>query len=358
MFAVGPITLAARIHPLAIMLRSLNVDCNVVGPINWDRIVKGKIASIFSSILSNSPKECIKAIQDPPDVLIISKASTPQIRLLQSILKHKKTKVIFDLTDAIFLPTASLFGVKLKDSFLIEKIIRNSDFVTVNGHYLLRYVQSLNTNATIIHDPVDTTLFSPSSKNHSDKITIGWEGVPHNHYPSLALLKKALRRIAKEYDIRFKIVSYLGDFKVKEIFRELEGSMKIDYGSKKWTPLNKLPEEISDFDVMVAPLPKTLWYEGKSALRVGLGMSMGVPVVASPVGEQKFVIKHKVNGFLAQNDEEWYKCLKVLIEDDKLRREIGRKGRETAERELSLSVCGNKLLKIIAEQVAFQKILL
>lgn len=329
------------------MLRSLNVDCYVVGPINWDRIVKGKTASIFSSILSNSPKECLKAIQDPPDVLIISKASTPQMRILQSILKHKKAKVLFDLTDAIFLPTASLFGVKFKDSYLVEKTIQNSDFVTVNGHYLLQYVQSLNKNATIIHDPIDTALFSPNSKNHSDKITIGWEGVPRHHYQNLAFLKKPLSRIAKEYDIRFKIVSYLGDFNVKEIFRELEGSMEIDYGSKKWAPMNKLPEEISDFDVMVAPLQKTLWYEGKSALRAGLGMAMGIPVVASPVGEQKYVIRHKVNGFLAQNDEEWYKCLKVLIEDDKLRREIGRKGRETAEKELSLPVCGNKLLKLI-----------
>ena len=41
----------------------------------------------------------------------------------------------------------------------------------------------------------------------------------------------------------------------------------------------------------------------------------------------------------------------MLIEDDGLRREIGMAGRETAETELSLDVCGKKLLKILTKVV-------
>jgi glycosyltransferase involved in cell wall biosynthesis len=76
-------------------------------------------------------------------------------------------------------------------------------------------------------------------------------------------------------------------------------------------------------------------------------MAMGIPVVASPVGEQKYVVKHGVNGFFAKNEEEWYNYLKMLIEDDDLRRRMGREARKTAEKELSLEVNGKKLYKII-----------
>lgn len=92
---------------------------------------------------------------------------------------------------------------------------------------------------------------------------------------------------------------------------------------------------------------KNLWYEGKSALRVGIGMAMGIPVVASSIGEQKYVVKHGVNGFLAKNEEGWYQYLKMLIENDDLRERMGKHGRETAEKELSLNVNGRKLCQIL-----------
>jgi len=55
--------------------------------------------------------------------------------------------------------------------------------------------------------------------------------------------------------------------------------------------------------------------------------------------------------FLARNEKEWYNYLKMLIEDEDLRRRIGREGRKTAERELSLEVNGERLYKIIKAMV-------
>jgi glycosyltransferase involved in cell wall biosynthesis len=100
---------------------------------------------------------------------------------------------------------------------------------------------------------------------------------------------------------------------------------------------------------MVAPLQPKLSCECKSALRVGEGMALGIPIVASPVGEQKYVIQSGINGFLAKNEEEWYTYLKMLVEDEKLRDSVGKSGRETVEKELSSLVCGKKLFDIIEE---------
>ncbi|MEM1510278.1 MAG: glycosyltransferase family 4 protein [Thermofilaceae archaeon] len=343
-------TLTARVLPLANTLRTFGVKCSVITPIVWNNIMKGKLGRIFSVVFPHPLKNYILTIADPPNVVIISKVSSPQIYLFQILLKKKGVKVIFDLDDALFLPVGRFFGLHIRPgSFYLEKVIQKADFVTVNGHYLLGYARMWNSRVTIVHDPIDTELFRPKPRGKRDVVTIGWEGDARVHIENLAMLVRPLERLAKKYDFRFKLVSALGDPRVKQIFRNLEELVEVDYGPDCWLPLKMFAKFLLDFDIMVAPLRKSAWYEGKSALRAGIGMAMGIPVVASPVGEQKYIIKHGVNGFLAKNEEEWYTYLKMLVEDESLRKEIGRKGRETAEKELSLKVNGKKLYKIIRD---------
>ena len=341
-------SLTARTLPLSKALESYGVECEVVTPIEWSRIAKGKLGKIFSIILTHPSAKYAEVLRRSPEIILMQRVSTPQIYLFQKLLSHKGVKVIFDLNDALFLNTGRFLGIKMRPgSFYLEKVIRSANFVTVNGHYLLGYVKSFNRNVTILHDPVNTKLFSPTHRRKCDKVTIGWEGNAIVNYDSLTILVDSLKKLAQKYDIRFKIASYLGDLRVKRLFNKLESLIEIDYGSDSWLPLESFAELLYDFDIMVAPLKNALWYEGKSALRVGLGMAMGIPVVASPVGEQKHVIKHGFNGFFAKSEEEWYKYLEMLIENDDLRKKIGKEARKTAERELSLEVNGRKLYRII-----------
>ena len=80
---------------------------------------------------------------------------------------------------------------------------------------------------------------------------------------------------------------------------------------------------ISDFDIGVMPLLDEPYAQGKCAMKALEYMSMGIPVVASPVGENVFAIKHGYNGFLAPSSEEWQECLEKLIIDVSFRRENG-----------------------------------
>jgi glycosyltransferase involved in cell wall biosynthesis len=341
-------TLHARALPLAKALEGYGVECKVILPLNWWSIARGFFGNALSAALTHAPNEYIEAVRDRPDVIVIGRSSSPQLYLFQKLLKRRGTKVIFDLDDAIFLPTR-LFGVNFRSPAYshLEKMLMDADAVIASNHYLLTYAKLFNQKAFIVHVPVDTDLFSQQLRKHSGKITIGWQGVPGNHYDNLAMLVKPFEKLAKRYDIRFKMASYIGDLKVKQIFKKLEELMEIDYGSDHWLPLNKFAEELCDFDIMVAPLTKNVWNEGKSALRATIGMAMGIPAVASPVGEQKYVIRHGINGFLAKDEEEWYSYLSKLIESDELRHVMGKRARETMEREYSVHACGEKQYNIM-----------
>lgn len=343
---LGP-TFVARILPFSESLRKHGIESKIILPIEWQAIATEKLGNVLSTILAHSPKDYATALGNSPDIVIIGRVSSPQIYLLQKLLKMKKVKIIFDIDDPLFLPTGKLFGINIRPgSFCLEGVIRNADFVTVNGQYLLNYVRLFNKNASVIHDPVNTSLFSPKSRrNH--KIVIGWEGVPHHHYENLSLLINPLRKLAKKYDLKFNIVSYLGDPKVKHMFKNLEDFLEIDYGLRYWVPITQLSVLMSEFDIMVVPLQNKNWYEGKSALKVGMAMGMGIPVVASPVGEQKYMVKNYINGFLPKTEDDWYRYLSILIEDRELRQKMGKSGRKITINKLSSEVCGQKLHDII-----------
>ncbi len=337
---------------LYLLTRSLSgygINCRVILPINWCSIVGPTLGEIFSILSLHKFRDYLKTIMKKPDAVIIGRSSSINLLIFLKFLKLRGIKVIFDLDDAVILPSLSLIGAKIRSPAYVcaEKMLRDSDAVMVNGNYLYTYAKSWNSRVFIIHVPVDTDLFNPAKRVRSKKITIGWQGNPANHYDNLNLLLKPLQKLAEEHDFRFKICSYMGDEKVKRMFAKLGRLIEIDFGSDHWLSLGLFAEQMFDFDILVAPLINSDWNQGKSALRVSAGMAMGIPVVASPYGEQKNIIRHGVNGFLAANEQEWYRYLKSLIENDDLGLEIGKAARETSEKELSLSNSSKSLSLII-----------
>ncbi|MDA7760373.1 glycosyltransferase [Amylibacter sp.] len=76
-------------------------------------------------------------------------------------------------------------------------------------------------------------------------------------------------------------------------------------------------------------------------------MACGLPVVASPVGLNKEIIEHGVNGFLAESDAEWRTAIEVLISDPDLRCRMEAAGRKKVENEYSLQVWGLLLANML-----------
>ena len=78
-------------------------------------------------------------------------------------------------------------------------------------------------------------------------------------------------------------------------------------------------------------------------------MSLGKPVVASPVGEHNFIIKDRVNGFLAQSNEDWLSKIEELVENADLRYRIGARARNTVTMSFSLDKVARKVSALLQD---------
>ena len=71
--------------------------------------------------------------------------------------------------------------------------------------------------------------------------------------------------------------------------------------------------------------------------------------ISSNIGEMTYVIRDGVNGFLADNEEEWVEKLKRLVESRELRAKIGKAGQETMRKDECYEAIMPEMVKIIRD---------
>ena len=104
---------------------------------------------------------------------------------------------------------------------------------------------------------------------------------------------------------------------------------------------------IQSMDIGVMPLHNTDWARGKCGYKLIQYMACGLPVVASPVGVNKDIVEHGVNGLLAETDAEWRSAIKTLLADAELRRRMGAAGCRKVEEYYSLQIWGPRVAQML-----------
>jgi glycosyltransferase involved in cell wall biosynthesis len=85
-----------------------------------------------------------------------------------------------------------------------------------------------------------------------------------------------------------------------------------------------------DWHVALAPLRPAIFNRSKSALRLLEAAALGLPVVASAAGPYADWLRHGETGYLARQDHEWVRYLRILVNDDAVRLELGANARKQA----------------------------
>jgi len=207
----------------------------------------------------------------------------------------------------------------------IDRVMKYSSCVIAGNDYLKdRAIRSGAKRITVIPTVINIDRYKQVQKFNNENIIIGWIGSPSSfHY--LKLVEESLRRIIKKYNVKIHLIGTNEKLNIEEEY--------IEY--IKWSEETET-KELQKFTLGIMPLIDNPWALGKCSYKLVQYMGCGIPVIASPVGMNKEVVKDGYNGFLAETENDWDTCFENLIKDSNLRKEMGRRGRELVENHFSL----------------------
>jgi glycosyltransferase involved in cell wall biosynthesis len=246
----------------------------------------------------------------------------------ERLLKKSGARVILDFDDAIWLSTVSEVNRSLqwlKRPGKVNDIIALSNLVITGNSYLADYAKTYNKNVTIFPSTIDLDYYRiPDKPKTSEIITIGWSG-SHTTIEHFETIVPVLKNLKNKFGPLIKFEVY-GDANYKNAALEIQGTA--------WS-FDSEVSTIAAFDIGIMPLPDDNWSKGKCAMKGLQYMGLQVPAVLAAVGMNKDVINDGLNGFLANNEDEWLVKLSLLIENPGLREQIGKAGRKTIEQRFS-----------------------
>lgn len=342
-----------RVHQFLPFLESHGVRCELrelVGPELFRILYKSghrleKAARFAGRALSR-----IQDLRDAAgfDVLFVYRECFPfGPALIEQLLRRTGKPIVFDFDDAIYLPSGNRLKDFVRRPEKTNVITQLADEVIVSNEHLRNFCLAYNPNVTMVRTSVDTeTLFRereyPEVLPPADgrPIRLGWIG-SHSTAHYLERLSGVLRRVAQRYPIELLVVGA-----GKQL--TIPGVTVIN---KAWS----LATEVDDFrslDIGLYPLEDGIWELGKASFKTIQYMAVGVPGIVSPVGAALNIVREGENAFFASTDDEWVEKIVRLIEDPALRRRVGLAGRQTAERDFSITSNAPKLLEVLSRAAA------
>lgn len=198
----------------------------------------------------------------------------------------------------------------------MEANIAHSSAVTVSTAPLAEVVRAFNPNVHVVPNFIDRALLDVTVPRRG--LTVGWAGSP-THRRDLAVCAKPVRKVLARR--RLAQVHLVGTD-----YRRLLGQGRFS----PWVPWVPNYYAGLDFDIGLAPLADTAFNASKSKIKALEYAALGIPVIASPVGEYPEFVRHGETGFLAHTPEDWVRYLRLLIDDPKLRARMGAAAREWA----------------------------
>ncbi|MEA3469844.1 MAG: glycosyltransferase family 4 protein [Thermodesulfobacteriota bacterium] len=233
---------------------------------------------------------------------------------------------ILDVDDAIWAYT--------KRSEFVIRLAGLCDSIVCGNSFLADQFSKWNKNVVVIPTGVDTDYFCPSLKSSLDNCIIGWSG-GSGGFDYLYEIESALK-IVLDNNPR-AILSIVADRKPD--FKILPPEQVV---FTVWSPANEV-QTIQAMDIGIMPIDDSICARGKCSFKMLLYMACGKPVVVSPFGMNRDVLRHAAAGFAAKTIQDWVDSVDCLITNRSLRQEMGALGRQVVVDEYSNAVSIEKL---------------
>jgi len=276
------------------------------------------------------------------DVVWIEKEALPWAPyFLEKILFLSVRPYILDYDDAVF-----HWYDQSRNSFIKfflgskhRSLIGNAKLVIVGNSYLERYANRVSAQKVLnLPTSIDYKKYSKFNFINTEStsaVKIGWIGQQSTAY-NLNPLKEIFEELILKDLMSLTLIGIDGK------------SLNLPVNALPWSETTEV-NLISKFDIGIMPLQDGPFERGKCGYKLIQYMACGIPVIGSGVGENKNIIEHGKNGFIANSPSEWMKYLLVLINDPNLRKSMGSEGRKKVINRYTTQATAPKLVNSFRE---------
>ena len=262
----------------------------------------------------------------------------------EKLLSRTGVPLFFDFDDAIWLQQKSANGIFARLHFYGKTgtICRLSRAVSAGNEYLADYARKWNPNVFVVPTSIELSRYpvQPLLTN-DDPIVIGWSGSTHT-LPHLETARPALEELARRRKIVLKVICN------KPPERPIAGAENVFLPWKE----EGEAEALGAVHLGIMPLPDDDFTRGKCGLKALQYMATGRPVVISPVGMNRELVRSGENGILATTVDEWVTALESLASSRSLREKMGAEGRRTVEERYSADVVAAQFADVVRRTLA------
>lgn len=262
-------------------------------------------------------------------------------------LEGKNIPFYFDMTDFFYEIFRSNMNLD-RESFVINKIKKMEQDVvnsatkvlTVSEAFrkaIMGFAEKKKEDIVVVHEGADIEVFKPREKdkeisiryNLKDKIVITFIGgiEKHDNLDMVVETAKALCEVHK--NVRFLIV---GDGKYLPNVKELVKNYKLEefFIFTGWIPFRIINTYLSVSDIAILVYSNTMITRYVGTTKLYEYLACGIPVVSHDLLGTREVLGNSEYGLLFNCDDKdmFTEKLKKLIEDEDLRKELGKKARE------------------------------
>jgi len=247
--------------------------------------------------------------------------------------------IVFDYDDAIFhnYDINSKWYVRKFFNDKLHHTIKAAKIAFCGNNYLANYASPLCSRIEVVPTIVNTDILRPKEikKVNDHPVKIGWIGSPttwHYFEKKLPIMEQLLSTENVQISVMGVNKNTINTYSYLDLV--------------EWSEAGEVPF-LQSLDIGVMPLSNSPWAKGKCGYKLIQYMACGLPVIASPIGVNKDIIDHGINGFLVETDKEWFSVIKKLVKDQNLRHEMGNAGRKKIEKQYSLNVWGPRVSGIL-----------
>lgn len=271
------------------------------------------------------------------DILYLQRPlhNTPFVGLVLLFKALRPNPIVFDYCDPVFMHSP-------RKTALLARV---ADVVVVSCEDLAEFARRHCRRVEVVPNSIPSSRIGAEAVGAKDgqEIVVGWVGNASVHRQNLRRLRSALATLERPVKLRL-----IGTRNAEDLVEEFRTLTRVHVEAIEWLDPSDVDAAIRAFDIAVLPLEMGLANQ-KLLTKLIEYMAAGVPVVATPVGENTRAIRHGENGFLAESDQEWSSAISSLAADPDLRKSIGASALRTIRDRYSLEVNGVRLAAILAD---------